>query len=135
VSSWRQQGVIDAPVPEVWELAGNPNRYPEWASEIASVTGLPRVEKDATYRQVSKLPGGDVETTFQIDELDELHSIRMRCLDTRTYLRLALTEARGQTFVDIEAGADEGVEVSEGSKVFFRRLTDQMLDGLREALA
>ncbi len=62
-------------------------------------------------------------------------SAHMRCLDSRTYLRCALTEARGSTFVDMETGTDEGDEqadTDEQTRAFFIRLADKMIDGLRK---
>lgn len=48
MSSWRQQALIDAPVNVVWELVGDPKRYPEWAGDVVEVTGLASVDEGAT---------------------------------------------------------------------------------------
>jgi hypothetical protein len=121
----------------VWELVGDPNRYPEWASAIIEVTGLPTAESDAGFQQVVEDPGGTHVVDFQIEELDrDVRTIHLRCLDPRTYLRCALTEARGNTFVDMETGTDEGDREAaddEQTRNFFIRLADRMLDGLRKA--
>ena len=120
----------------VWELVGDPNRYPEWASEIVEVTGLPTLKTDAAFQQVTEDPSGTHIVSFKIEERDEdIQTIQMRCLDSRTYLRCALTEARGSTFVDMETGTDEGDEqadTDEQTKAFFIRLADKMIDGLRK---
>ncbi len=69
------------------------------------VEGLPRIEQDATYRQVSLTPrGGTVETTFQIEKLDELREIKVRCTDYRTYAHWLITGAQDATFADLEIG-------------------------------
>jgi hypothetical protein len=64
----------------------------------------------------------------------------MRCLETNTYTRFVLTDARGETFVDVETGIasatlrDRALDATK-RKLFFRRLVNRMLDGLREAVA
>jgi len=51
VGSWRQQALIDSPVQQVWEMVGDPNRYPDWVGEeIAGVTGLVVTKLDGTAR-------------------------------------------------------------------------------------
>ena len=93
----------------VWALVGDPNRYPEWASEIVEVTGLATVEKDAIFQQVSQDQGETEVVNFCIEECDEMiRTIQMRCLESRFYLRAGLTEAQGNTFVDIETGTSKG---------------------------
>ena len=47
-----------------------------------------------------------IETTMAIEQLDDLREIHMRCTDTGTYARWLLTEAQGNTFVDVEFGMD-----------------------------
>ena len=39
---------------------------------------------------------------MKIDRLEDLREIRMRCTKTGTYAHWTLTEARGNTFVDVE---------------------------------
>ena len=140
MSSWRQQALVEAPLERVWELVGDPNRYPEWAGDIVEVTGLPRIARDATFRQVTRNANGTSASTFKIEELEDLRSIKMRCLDTNTYTRFVLTDAGGETFVDVETGAastalrDKALDATK-RKLFFRRLVNRMLDGLREAVA
>jgi uncharacterized protein YndB with AHSA1/START domain len=136
-TSWRQQALIEVAPETVWELVGDPNRYPDWTGNVVEVTGLPQVVEGATFRQVSESPDGTRTLTFQIDEHEELRSIRLRCLDTNTYTRFTLTPARGGTFVDIETGTespdlwDRALDVTK-RKRFFRGLVNRMLDGLRD---
>jgi len=140
MSSWRQQALVHAPLEKVWELVGDPNRYPEWASHIVEVTGMPRIARDVTFRQVTRTANGTSAATFKIEELEDLRSIKMRCLDTNTYTRFVLTDARGETFVDVETGTasatlrDRALDAMK-RKLFFRRLVNGLLDGLREAVA
>ena len=138
MSSWRQQAVIESPLEDVWELVRDPNRYPEWASEIVEVTGLPTVEADASFQQLTEdpdEPSGAHLVNFKIEDVDdEVHRIQFRCVDSRTYLRCAVTEAQGNTFVDMETGVDQGdaeADTGEKTRDFFIRLGHKMLDGLR----
>jgi hypothetical protein len=141
VSSWRQQALIEAPVQAVWDLVGDPNRYPEWAADVVSVTGLASIDEGSTYRQVSKTPLGKTETTFQIEELDELREIKLRCRRSGYYSRWLLTEAQDGTFVDAEIGIEtsspipyRALHAAAGGKRYFRRLVDGAFDGLRSVV-
>jgi uncharacterized protein YndB with AHSA1/START domain len=139
VSSWRQQAVIEAPVEQVWACVGDPRRYPEWAGNVVSVTGLATVEPDAEFRQVSRSPVGKAETTFRIEELDELRTIKLRCQQSGYYSRWVLTEAQSSTFAEVEIGIDPTAiqyRVLFGAlgKRYLRRLVEQALDGLRTTL-
>ncbi len=137
MSSWRQQALIEAPVEEVWDLVGDPNRYPEWAADVVSVTGLATIDEGSTYQQVSKTPLGKAETTFRIEELDELHEIKLRCTRSGYYSRWLLTETQAGTFVDAEMGIEptslpyRAIHAAAGGKRYFRRLVDGAFDGIR----
>ena len=63
-------------------------------------------EQGSRYRQVTKAMVGQERTTLEIDELEELDHLAIRCLDTGTYVRFVLTEAQGGTFVDTQMGMD-----------------------------
>jgi len=136
VSSWRQQAVIEAPVEQVWACVGDPRRYPEWAGNVVSVTGLATIEPDAEFRQVSKSPLGKAETTFRIEELDDLHTIKLRCQQSGYYSRWVLTEAQSSTFAEVEIGIEPTAvqyRLLFGAlgKRYLRRLVEQAVDGLR----
>jgi hypothetical protein len=140
VSHWREQAVIDAPVEEVWELIGDPNRHPEWWPVAVEVSGLRAVTQDATYRQVSRSARGTIETTFQIDALEELREIKVRCTDFGAYARWLLTEAQDATFADVEVGFESdrtnlGLLRAPLAKRFLRRWAEVSITGLREALS
>ena len=94
-ASYRRQAVIDAPVEEVWDLVGDPKRHPEWFPMVMEVSGLPSVETDATFRQVTRTVGGKIETTMAVEELDDLRQISLRCTDTGTYTRWWLDGGAG----------------------------------------
>ena len=146
MSCWHEQTLIDAPLEEVWRLVGDPRRYPEWVGEeVLEVTGLPTVEKGATYEQVTRNPVGksSVKTVFEIDELTEagdLHQIRMRCTDSGWYSRWKLTEADGGTFTDLEIGMEptkigyRAIDTAVGKR-WYRRVAKSSFDGLKRVLA
>jgi uncharacterized protein YndB with AHSA1/START domain len=139
VSSWRQQAVIEAPVEQVWAYVGDPRRYPEWAGNVISVTGLAMVEPDAEFRQVSKSPLGRAETTFRIEELDDLRTIKLRCQQSGYYSRWVLTEAQSSTFAEVEIGIEPTaiqyrLVFGALGKRYLRRLVEQTLDGLQMTL-
>jgi hypothetical protein len=138
MASWRQQALIEAPVEKVWELVGDPRRHPEWWPNVVAVGDL-KITENAKYRQVTRAKGATtVETTFNIEQLDELRTIKVRCLDSGTYGRFLLTDVRGQTFADVELGIDPVnlryrlFDWTEGKR-YFRRWTESALDGLKKA--
>jgi uncharacterized protein YndB with AHSA1/START domain len=138
--SWREQALIDAPVEAVWELLGDPSRYPEWASYVVEVSGMPEIEKGAEFDQVSSEPWGNVTTKFRIQELEELQRIRMECQQSGWYSQWLLTEAQGKTFLDVEIGIEPSalqyrLVFGALGKRHFRRVVEDSLAGLREALA
>jgi hypothetical protein len=135
VSSWRQQAVIEAPVEQVWACIGDPRRWPEWAENVVSVFGLPTVEPDAEFQQVSQTPLGKAETTFKIEELDDLHAIKLRCQQSGYYSRWVLTEAQSSTFADVEIGIEPTAvqyRLFYGAlgKRYLRRLAEQSIEGV-----
>jgi uncharacterized protein YndB with AHSA1/START domain len=139
VSSWRQQVVIEAPVEQVWTYVGDPRRYPDWAGNVIGITGLATVERDAEFQQVSKSPVGKAETTFRIEELDDLRTIKLRCQQSGYYSRWVLTEAQASTFAEVEIGIEPTAvqyRLLFGAlgKRYFRRLVERALDGLRTTL-
>jgi hypothetical protein len=141
VSCWHEQAVIDAPVEDVWDFVGDPRRYPEWVGEeVAEVTGLPEVAKGVEYEQVTRNPFGKSKTTFEIEELDDLHEIRLRCTKSGWYSHWKLTEAAGCTFADIEIGMDpynttyKAIDRFAGKR-WYRRMAQHSVDGLKRAVA
>ncbi len=64
----------------------------------------------------------------------------MSCAETGTYARWTLTEARGNTFVDVEFGIDPrslGDRIFDSilGKFYFRRWLDQSVDALERVAA
>ena len=60
----------------------------------------------SNYAQVTREPFGKIETIMEIERLDDLRQIHMRCTKTGTYAHWLLTEAQGDTFVEVEFGMD-----------------------------
>jgi uncharacterized protein YndB with AHSA1/START domain len=137
MSACRRQALIEAPPPRIWELVGDPRRHPEWWPRVIEVRGE-RFDEGSSYGQVTKSPTGPVETTFEIERLDDLREIHMRCTATGMYSHWLLTEAQGNTFVDVELGMDPATIANRVfdaaiGRLYFRRWLEQSLDALERA--
>ena len=139
MSEVHEQSLVDAPVATVWELVGDPGRYPEWLPRVFEVQGA-RYEEGAEFIQVSRQPliGRD-EAHFLIDRVDDLHEIRMHCTISGMFVHWQLTEARGGTFVDAAFGMDplrrrdRVIDLAIGRR-FFRRWLAEAVEGLKSAV-
>jgi hypothetical protein len=136
MSEVREQTVIEAPVAVVWELVGDPRRYPEWLPRVFEIEGE-RFEEGTEFIQVARHPlVGREEARFLIDELDELHEIRMHCTLSGMFAHWRLTEAQDGTFVDASFGMDplrprdRMIDFAVGRR-FFRRWLTEAVDGLK----
>ena len=98
-----------------------------------------RFDEGDTYAQVTRTPMGRSTTLLQIEHLEDLREIHMRCTDTGMYSHWWATEARGSTFVEAEMGMDpHGVanrlfDVAVGRR-YFNRWLQQSIDALRKAV-
>jgi hypothetical protein len=141
MAAWRQQTLVEAPIEEVWELIADPARFPEWNHEL-EVTGVPtHIEKGSTFRQTAPTRFGlKATTTFEFEEFDEsLREIKLRCQSSGFYTHWFLTEARGDTFADVEIGIEphglkERMWALPQTKTYLRRALDGALDGMRRLL-
>jgi hypothetical protein len=136
MSVCRSQALINAAPAKVWELVGDPRRHPEWWPRVIEVKGE-RFDEGTNYAQVTRDPTGRVETFMRVERLEDLREIRMRCMKTGTYARWLLTEAQGDTFVDVEFGMDPlsfGNRLFDATlgKLYFRRWLDESLAALQE---
>ena len=139
---WEEQALFDAPLPVIWDLVGDPREYPSWVpEEVVEVTGLPTVEKGARFEHTGRGPlGQKSQTTFEIDELEALHQIRLRCTVSGWYSRWILTEADGATFAHIEVGMEpthvgyKAVDVMAGKR-WYRRVARAAVEGLKRSVA
>src|SRR5919197_997687 len=105
MSSYREQAYIEAPVDVVWELLGDPDHHPEWWPRIVEAE-CEGVSESCRYRQVVEGPFGAYEEEAMIERLEDCRMVHIRCLESNTFLRWALTETRDGTFVDAEFGCE-----------------------------
>jgi uncharacterized protein YndB with AHSA1/START domain len=135
----RRQALINAPPTRIWELVGDPRRHPEWWPRVIEVRGE-QFDQGSDYAQVTRNPMGRMETTnMSVERLEDMREIHLRCQTTGTYAHWLLTEARGDTFVEVEFGMDPsgvGNRVFDAAfgRIFFRRWLDQSLEAI-EAVA
>ncbi len=139
MSVTRSQALIEAPPSRIWDLVGDPRRHPEWWPRVVEVRGE-RFDEGSNYAQVTHDPGGRAETTMTVDRLEDLREINLRCTDTGTYSRWLLTEAQGNTFVDVEFGMDPigaRYRIFDAllGKLYFRRWLEQSLEALEDVAA
>ena len=132
MQSARRQVMVDAPIETVWELIGDVSRHPEWWPRVEEVD-CDVLEEGCTYRQVTRQPGGTIETTMSIESLDDCRQLRVRCTETGMYAHFMLTPAQEGTFVDGELGIEAPLYFRPLAPAFVRRWISQSLEGLRRA--
>lgn len=138
MSEVHEQALLDAPASKVWELVGDPRRYPEWLPRVFEIQGE-RFEEATEFVQVSRQPlVGRDEAHFLIDRMDELREIRMHCTVSGMFVHWQLTEAQGGTFVSAEFGMDplrprdRLIDFTVGRR-FFRRWLVEAMESLKLA--
>jgi len=145
MASWKQQALIEAPVAAVWEILVDPARGPEWDEDMMAVTGAPtRIEKGSTFDITARGPLRlKSTTTFQVEELEDMHELKLRCQMSGFYSHWVLTPAQDGTFTEVELGIEPIQEPSVKSRVagalhtksYLRREVDNLLDALRRAVS
>lgn len=132
--------MLDCPPERVWELVGDPRRYPEWWPLVLEVRGE-RFDEGFQYEQVTRTSRrGTTESTYTIDRMEELEEVHVTCNLSGTWARWRLTPARGGTFVDVEIGIDPAGK-GLGFRVFdwtaatfvYRRWADEAIGALERA--
>jgi len=139
MSEYRQQGLIAAPIERVWSLVGNPGGYPDWFPRVLEVRG-DVFDVGTIYTQVTRNPLGSRTTSLQIDELEDMRSLRFHCLDTGLFANWVLTPAQSSTFVDAEFGmapATLGNRLFDATagRTYFRRWLEETFQALERAAA
>jgi hypothetical protein len=81
VSVARRQAQLDVAPTALWELLGDPNRYPEWWPRILEVQ-CDEIAEGCAYKHVSRGPVGTAEETILIERLQDCREVKIRCLDT-----------------------------------------------------
>jgi hypothetical protein len=137
VSHCRQQGFIEAPVEVVWELISDIERHPEWWPRVIEVE-CDGLETGCTYRELVQTPIGKDEMNLLIEGREELRNLRIRCLNTGTFVRFEITGAQNGTFVDGEMGMDPQGVVNRvidavAGRRYFSSWLQSTLDGLGSA--
>lgn len=139
MSHCRQQTFIEAPVDTVWTLISDVERHPQWWPRVVEVE-CEGLEEGCTYREVVRTPVGQEQMKLLIEGRDELRNLRIRCLNTGTFIRFEITEARDGTFVDGEMGMDPQGTVNRVidavvGRRYFTSWLRATLDGLGRAAA
>jgi uncharacterized protein YndB with AHSA1/START domain len=145
MASWKQQALIQAPVEDVWHLLCDPARGPDWDEDVIAVTGAPaKIEKGSTFDITGRGPLGlKSTTTFKVEQLEDMHELKMTCQLSGFYVHWLLTRAQDGTFAQVELGI-QPVEQKPlrgraaavlHTKSFLRRQVEKLLDSLRGAVS
>jgi uncharacterized protein YndB with AHSA1/START domain len=135
MSDCRQQAWIEAPIEVVWDLVHDVDRHSEWWPNVVDVE-CEGLEEGCNYRQVMRTPFGYQDLDVVVDRLDELREMRIRCINTGTFVDLALTDMRGGTLVDARFGMEPPTARMKlfdavAGKRYFRRWLEQSLDAMQ----
>jgi hypothetical protein len=136
VVSYRELAVIDAPLDRVWELVGDPRRYPSWCPGVREVhAGEPSA--GSSFQQVTRMLSIRVEREWVVEQLDDGREMLVRCTDDGCWARWALAPAQGGTFLEFEAGMDPTTLPSRVfartlGKAYYRRWLGRAIQALRE---
>jgi uncharacterized protein YndB with AHSA1/START domain len=138
MSAVHEQALVDAPVPTVWELVSDPERYPEWWPRVFEIQGE-RYEEGVAFVLVTHQPlVGRDEAQFLIDRMDEFRELRMHCTISGMFVHWQLTDAQGGTFLSAMFGMepirrrDRVLDFALGRR-FFRSWLAEAVDGLKRA--
>ncbi|HKN94326.1 MAG TPA: SRPBCC family protein [Thermoleophilaceae bacterium] len=134
MSEYRHQALIKAPIERVWELVGDPARHPEWFPRVVEVRGDSFRPGDV-FVQVTRQPLRNMQTTLEIDRLEDMRELSFHCRDTGTYTHWLLTPARGDTFVEAQFGMEPNGVIyrvfdATAGRAYFRHWIEQSLNAL-----
>jgi uncharacterized protein YndB with AHSA1/START domain len=137
MSDTRRQAHIDAPLQVVWDLIADVERHEEWWPRIVE-TECDQLGEGCTYREVVRTPFGSEEMKLKIEAYDNCEEFRIRCMNTGTFVRFALTEARDGTFVDGRMGMEPDglanrVFDAVAGRIYFGNWLAASLDALAQA--
>ena len=145
MSSWKQQALIEAPVADVWDILSDPARGPDWDEDLMAITGAPtKIEKGSTFDVTGRGPLGMKATTrFRVEQLDDMHELKLKCQMSGFYAHWLLTPAQNGTFTEVELGIEPleapsvraRVAAALHTKSYLRREVEKLLDGLRRAVS
>jgi hypothetical protein len=137
MSDCRQQIWIGAPIDVVWELIAKIDRHPEWWPRVIEAE-CDELAEGCEYREVVRVPFGEDEMTLRIETLRDCDEFRIRCVNTGTFVRFALTSARDGTFVDGRMGMEPDglanrVFDAVAGRRYFRRWLEESLEAMERA--
>jgi uncharacterized protein YndB with AHSA1/START domain len=137
MSDCRNQVHIDAPVEVVWKMIADVERHPEWWPRVVEVE-CEQLGEGCNYREVVRTPMGQEELNVTIESMRDPEEFEIHCLNTGTFVKFGLTEARGGTFVDARMGMDASglayrVFDATAGRIYFRRWLAASLESMREA--
>jgi uncharacterized protein YndB with AHSA1/START domain len=145
MASWKQQALIEAPVEDVWSVLIDPVRSPEWSQDVLAVTGGPtKIEKGSTFEVTGRGPlGMKNTTTFMVEQLEDMHELKMKCQYSGFYSHWVLTPAQSGTFTEVELGTEPVDSRSAAgrmaaalhTKSYLRGQVEKLLDGLQNAVS
>ncbi|MFL5908905.1 MAG: SRPBCC family protein [Solirubrobacterales bacterium] len=143
MAAWRQQALVEAPVEDVWALISDWNHYADWNDDVIKVTGGPaEFERGSMFELRGRGPLGLKATTpFKVEKFEDMREMKVKCQVSGFYAHWLLTEARGNTFTEVELGVEpkKGLQARATgtlhTKGYLRRSVEQMIDNLRGALA
>ncbi len=75
---------------------------------MLAVTGAPtKIEKGSTFDLTGRGPLGlKATTTFKVEELEDMHELKMKCQFSGFYAHWLLTQAQDGTFTEVELGIE-----------------------------
>jgi uncharacterized protein YndB with AHSA1/START domain len=137
VSDCRQQAFIDAPPQVIWSLIADVDQHERWWPRVVE-TECDELGEGCNYRQVIQTPFGKDEMDLRIEAFSDCEEFRIRCVNTGIFVRFALTEAQGGTFVDGRMGMEPDglanrVFDTIAGRMYFRRWLEASLDAMRDA--
>jgi uncharacterized protein YndB with AHSA1/START domain len=128
------QRYIDAPVLDVWELVGDPNRHSEWWPEVRA-SDCEEITEGCSYRGVVKGFFGTKEHELLIERLERCHEVAIHCAGTGVTTRFLLIDAQGGTFVEAQFSIEpNSIGTKLISAVAGRRLMRRWLQSSLESL-
>jgi hypothetical protein len=134
--TYRRQGLIEAPLDDVWPIVSNPHTHPDWWPEVKHVRVDPEHESEGEYTRVSRRFGflDLVDAVWVAEPMEEMKQVNFRCTMTGTYTRFALTPAQDNTFIELESGVNpigvSGRVIKVMGPLFFKRWQDELLEAL-----
>ena len=138
---YRRQAVIEAPLEDVWDVVSNPGTHPEWWPDVVRVEVSDEVAEGDPYLRTSRRLGflDEVDGIWVVDRLDRLKEARFRCTVSGAYVRVGLTPAAADTFVEVETGMlppNLRWRLAKAlSPLYFRRWLTAVVEALPRAVA